>query len=112
MSIADILMIIGERFYLNKNGETRVCTLDSSKAFDKFWHSDFLHKFKGYEISGRFFNWMNIFVSIREVKVALDGHLSRYFVLIQVSIKYSILGPTLFLILIFLLASVLELIYM
>ena len=56
-STADLLIVVSHRITraFNRSGATRVVALDISKAFDKVWHADLLHKLKSFGISGQIF---------------------------------------------------------
>ena len=43
----------------NRSGATRAVALDISKAFDRVWHADLLHKLRSYGISGQIFDLVN-----------------------------------------------------
>ena len=47
-STADLLTVVSDRIAraFIKSGAIRAVTLDISKAFDRFWHTDLLHKLK------------------------------------------------------------------
>ena len=70
--------------------------LDISKAFDRVWHADLLHKLKYYGISGQIFGLIS-FLSNRRLRVVLDGKSSKEYPVNAGVPKGSILGPTLFL---------------
>ena len=55
-STEDVLTV---RVYraLDACGETRAIALDISKAFDKVWHADLLHKLNASVVSGPFFGY-------------------------------------------------------
>ena len=70
---------------------------DISKTFYRVWHAGLLHKLKSYEISGQILGLISSFLSIRGLRVVLDGkYLQEYSVKAGVP-QSSILGPTLFL---------------
>ena len=71
--------------------------LDISKAFDRVWHADLLHKLKFYGISGQIFSLISSFVSNRQLRVVLDGKSSQEYPVNAGDPQGSILGPTLFL---------------
>ena len=70
--------------------------LDISKAFDRDWHADLLHKLKSYGISGRVFGLISSFLGNRRLRVALDGKSSQEYP-VNAGFPRFILGPTLFL---------------
>ena len=51
--------------------------LDISKAFDRVWPANLLHKFKSYGISGQICGLISSFLSIRWVRVVLDRKCSQ-----------------------------------
>ena len=71
--------------------------LDTSKAFDRVWHSGLLHKLKSYGISGQIFGLISSFLSNRRLRVVLDGNSSQEYPVNAGVPQGSILGPTLFL---------------
>ena len=71
--------------------------LDISKAFDKVWHADLLHKLKSYGISGQIFDLISSFLSNRHLQVVLDGKFSLEYPVDAGVSQGSILDPTLFL---------------
>ena len=81
----------------NRSGATRALVLDISKAFDRVWHADLLHKLKPYEISGQIFDLISSFLSNRRLRVVLDGKSSQEYPVNVGLPQGSILGPTLFL---------------
>ena len=62
-STADLLIVISDRIAraFNRSGATRAVALDISKAFDRIWHVDLLHKLKSYGISGQTFGLTLLF---------------------------------------------------
>ena len=61
----------------NRSGATRAVALDMSKAFDKVWHADLLHKLKSSGISGQLFGLISSFLNNRRLQVVLDGKSSQ-----------------------------------
>ena len=48
--------------------------LDTSKAFDRVWHADFLPKVESYAVSGKIFVLLiSSFLSNRQLWIALNG---------------------------------------
>ena len=81
----------------NRSGTTRAVALDISKAFDRAWHTGFLHKLRFYGISGQIFGLISSFLSNRWLRVVLDGKSSQEYPVNAGVPQRSILGPTLFL---------------
>ena len=98
-STADLLTVVSDRIAraFNRSGATRAVALDISKAFDRVWHADLLHKHKSYGISGQIFDLISSFVSNRRLRVVLDGNSSQEYLVNARVPQGSILGPTLFL---------------
>lgn len=71
---ADVRTIILEIFYqdLDETGVARTLDLSSSEAFDRVWHTGFLHKLKGYGTSGLHF-WNCLFICLTVYQL-LMGH--------------------------------------
>ena len=70
--------------------------LDISKAFDRVWHADLLHKLKSYGISGQIFSLISSFLSNRQLGVVLDKKSSQEYPVNDVVPQGSVFGPTLF----------------
>ena len=81
----------------NRSGATRAVALGISRAFDRVWHADLLHKLKSYGISGHIFGLISSFLSNRRLRVVLDGKSSQEYPVNAGVPQRSILGPTLFL---------------
>ena len=81
----------------NRSGASRAVALDISKAFDRVWHADLLHKLKSYGISGQIFGLISSFLSNRWLRVVLDGNSSQEYPVNAGVPQGSILSPTLFL---------------
>ena len=78
-STGDLLSLITDHFNgaLDRRGETRVVTLDISKAFDKVWYTGLLHKLQSYYgVSGRMLSIISVFLSNRKLRVVLKGQSS------------------------------------
>ena len=71
-STADLLTVVSGRIVkaFNRSGAIQAIALDMSKAFDRVWHADFLHKLKSY---GKIFGLISSFPSNRWFQVVLDG---------------------------------------
>ena len=69
-STADLLTVVSDRIAraFNRSGATRAVALDISKAFDRVWHADLLHKRKSYGISGQIFGLISSFLSNRQLE--------------------------------------------
>ena len=80
-----------------RSGAIRAVALDISKAFDRVWHADLLHKLKSCEISRQIFGLISSFSSNRWLRVVLDGKSSQEYPVNAGVPQGSILGPTLFL---------------
>ena len=57
-STADLLTVVSDRIarVFKRSEATQVVALDISKAFNRVWHADVLHKIKSYGISGHSFS--------------------------------------------------------
>ena len=93
-STADLLTVVSNRIAgtFNRSGATQVVALDVSKAFDRVWHAVLLHKCKSYGISGYIFDLISSFLSIRWLKVVLDGKSSQEYLVNAGVPQGSILG--------------------
>ena len=98
-STADLLTVVSDTIAraFNRSGTTRAVAVDISKAFDRVWHADLLHKGKSFGISGHIFGLISSFLSNRCLQVVLDGKSSQEYPINAGVPQGSILGPTLFL---------------
>ena len=78
-STADLLTVVFDRTSkdFNRPEATQAVALDISKAFDRVWHADLLHKFKLYGISGHKFGLISSFLSNRRLQVVMDWKSSQ-----------------------------------
>ena len=78
-STTDLLTVVSDRIAraFNRSGATRAVALDISKASDRVWHADLLHKLKSDGISGQIFGLISSFLSNRRLRVVLDGKCSQ-----------------------------------
>ena len=100
-STADLLTVVSDRIAraFNRSGATRAVALDISKAFDRVLHAGLLHKLKSYGISGQIFGLISSFLSNRRLRVVLDEKSLQEYPVNPGVPQGSILGPTLFLLL-------------
>ena len=98
-STADLLTVVSDRIdrTFRKSGATQAVVLDTSKAFDRVWHADLLHKFNSYGISGQIFGLISSFLSNMWFRVAPYRKSSQEYPINAGARQSSILGPTLFL---------------
>ena len=62
---------------LESSGESRVISLDISKAFDRVWHKGLLAKLPMFGLHHTLINWIGSFLSDRSIAVRVDGFLSN-----------------------------------
>ena len=98
-STTDLLTVVSDRMAraFNRSGATRPVALDISKAFDRIWHADLLHKLKSYGISSEIFGLVSSFRSNRWLRVVLDGNSSQEYPVNAGVPQGSILGPAILL---------------
>ena len=81
----------------NRSRATRAVALDTSKAFDRVWHTGLLHELRSYGISSQIFGLISSFLGNKRLRVVLDGKSSQEYPINAGVSQGSILGPTLFL---------------
>ena len=98
-STADLLSLASDMWSksLDDWGESRVVSLDISKAFDRVWHKGLLHKLPSYGICGTTLQWISSYLSCREISVVVEGTSSEKQAINAGVPQGSVLGPTLFL---------------
>ena len=62
---------------LESSGESRVISLDISKAFDRVWRKGLLAKLPMFGLHHTLINWIGSFLSDRSIAVRVDGFLSN-----------------------------------
>ena len=62
---------------IDKGREIRTVALDISKAFDRVWHKDLLHKLSSYGISSDVLGIIKSFLSARSLRVVVNGQTSE-----------------------------------
>ena len=98
-STADLLTVASDRIAraFNRSGATQAAARDISKAFHRVWNAGLLYKLKSYGISGQIFGLISSFLSIRRLRVVLDGKSSQEYPVNSGIPQGSNPGPTLFL---------------
>ena len=98
-STEDLLTVVSHIIArgFNKFGATCTVALNISNAFDRVWHAGLLRKRKSYGISGQIFGLISSFLSNRRLRVVLDGKSSQEYPTNAGVPQGSILSPTLFL---------------
>ena len=93
---------------INNRQQIDVGILDFAKAFDKVPHSRLLYKLEYYGVTGNLLKWLTSFLSDRSQQVALNGVLSSRCNVTSGVRQGSVLGPTLFLVYINDIASIIQ----
>ena len=81
---------------LESCGESRVVSLDISKAFDRVWHKDVLAKLPIFGLHQALINWIGSFLSDRSIGVRVDGFLSTLHSINAGVPQGSVISPVLF----------------
>ena len=79
-------------------GESRVITLDISKAFDRVWHAKLISKLPSFGFRGELMSWVSSFLTQRMLAVRVDGVTSDCRTVNAGVPQGCVLSPTLFLI--------------
>ena len=87
--------------HLQHNRSVDSIYLDFSKAFDKCDHGIILQKVSALGIGGKVYNWLESFLRNRKQIVVIDGHRSDPVCVLSGVPQGSVLGPLLFLILMY-----------
>ena len=86
---------------LESGGNVDSIHLDFAKAFDKVDHQMLLQKLKYHNIGGKILNWITTFLTNRVQAVRVDNQLSAFTKVKSGVPQGSVLGPLLFLIMMF-----------
>ena len=85
---------------LESSGESRVISLDISKAFDRDWHKGLLAKLPMFDLNQTLINWIGSFLSDRSIAVRVGGFLSNLHSINAGVPQGSVISPVLFMLLI------------
>jgi hypothetical protein len=98
-AICQLINIVDKIYKALENGkEISMVFLDISKAFDKVWHKGLLHKLKANGINGSLLDWLENYLSNREIRVVINGQCAQWAKTNAGVPQGSILGPLLFLV--------------
>ena len=86
---------------LEEGGKVDAIYLDFAKAFDKVDHHILLEKLKHHNIDGKIYNWISAFLTKRVQAVRVCGQLSPFIDVKSGVPQGSVLGPLLFIIMMF-----------
>ena len=81
---------------LECSGESRVISLDISKAFDRVWYKSLLAKLPMFGLHHTLINWIGSFLSDRSIAVRVDGFLSNLHSINAGVPQGSVISPVLF----------------
>ena len=81
---------------LESCGESRVISLDISKAFDRVWHKSLLAKLPMFGLHHTLIKWVGSFLSDRLIAVRVDGFLSSLRSINAGVPQGSVISPVLF----------------
>ena len=81
---------------LESCGESRVISLDISKAFDCVWYKDLLAKLPMFGLHHTLIKWIGSFLSDRSIAVRVDGFLSNLHSINAGVPQGSVISPVLF----------------
>ena len=80
----------------DRHCESRVISLDISKAFDRVWHKGFLANLPMFGLHRTLINWIGSFLSDRSIAVRVDGFLSNLHSINAGVPQGSVISPVLF----------------
>ena len=85
-------------FDCNPSVGVRRTSLDTSKAFDKFWHDGLIYKLKSYVVKDKLLHLIQNYLTKRQQCVFLNGRISKWTNILVGVPQGTVLGPLLFLI--------------
>ena len=80
---------------LESSGESRVISLDISRAFDRIWHKGLLAKLPMFGLHHTLINWIGSFLSDRSIAVRVDGFLPNLHSINSAVSQGSVISPVL-----------------
>ena len=83
-------------YALESYSESRVISLDLSKAFDRVWHKGLLAKLQMFGLHHTFIKWISSFLSDRSIAIRVDGYLSNPHSINSGVPQGSVISPVLF----------------
>ena len=81
---------------LESYGESRVMSLDISKAFDRVWHKGLLAKLPMFGLHHTLITWISSFLSDKSIAIRVDGYLSKPHSINSGVPQGSVISPVLF----------------
>ena len=81
---------------LESYGESRVISLDISKAFDRVWHKGLLAKLPMFGLHHTLTTWISSFLPDRSIAIRVDGYLSKPHSINSGVPQGSVISPFLF----------------
>ena len=81
---------------LESYGESRVISLNISKAFDRVWHKGLLAKLPMFGLHHTLIKWISCFLSDRSIAIRVDGYLSNSHSINSGVPQGSVISPVLF----------------
>ena len=81
---------------LESYSESRVISLDTSKAFDCIWHKGLLAKLPMFGLHHTLINWISSVLSDRSIAIRVDGYLSNPHSINSGLPQGSVISPVLF----------------
>ena len=81
---------------LESCGESRVISLDISKAFERVWHKGLLAKLPMFGLHHTLINWIGSILSDRSIAVRVDGFVSNLHSINAGVLQASVISPVLF----------------